>query len=114
MSEAQVVKMRAHRRVALPFPVRIEVEGVEGFDDFTATNVSSGGVFVSTEDPYPVGTRLSLEMTLPALEQPVHARGTVVRCLPIYDLKEGAAGMGIQFSEDSRIDWDVIKMLLEG
>ena len=114
MRGTRVVEKRAHRRATLAIPVRIEVEGVEGADDFTATNISAGGVFVSTEHPYPMGTRLSLELRLPALERPVQAKGTVVRCLPIYDAIEGAAGMGIQLSEDSRIDWDFLEKLMEG
>ena len=113
MGQTQVVKMRAHRRVALPFPVRIRVEGVEGFADCSGTNISSGGVFVSTEHPYPVGTSLHLEMSLPAQDQAVHASGPVVRCVPIYDASEGAAGMGIQFSENSRIDWNIIEKLIK-
>ena len=83
-----------------------------GTDDFTATNVSAGGVFVSTEYPYAAGTRLSLEMTLPASEQTVQARGTVVRCLPHYNEKEGGAGMGIQFTGESRIDYYILAKLM--
>ena len=56
MSETQVKEKRAHRRVAFPFPVRIGVEGMRGFDQFAAANVSARGVYVSTENPYPVGT----------------------------------------------------------
>lgn len=109
MSEPRVVERRAHRRVKLTFPVRIHVDGVEGFSDFTAANVSRGGVFIATDFPYPVGTRLSLEMTLPKIERPVPAKGSVVRCLPCYDEEEGAAGMGIRFRLDSSIDWALIE-----
>ena len=103
MSETRVVERLADRRTTLAFPVRIEVEGVEGAEDFTATNLSAGGIFVSTEHPYPEGTRLSLEMSLPVSEQPVRAKGTVVR-RPQYNEEEGAAGMGIEFTPESRTD----------
>ena len=113
MSKTVVYEKRSHRRVAVTFPVGIGVKGVEGYEELTATNVSFGGVFLSTEYPCPVGTEVSLKMRLPALEQPVQAKGTVVRCLSKCDANEGAAGMGIQFNDDTRIDWDVIKKLAE-
>ncbi len=113
MSGTRVIEKRTDRRATLDFPVRIEVEGVVGANDFTAINISAGGVFVSTEHPYPVGTRLNLEMSMPALEVPFQANGTVVRCLPIYDADEGASGMGIQFSDEGRFDWDFLDKLME-
>ena len=114
MSGTRVIEKRADRRATLAFPVKIGVEGVVGTDDFTAINISAGGVFISTEHPYPVGTRISLEMSMPALERPVQAKGTVVRCLPTYDAEEGAAGMGIKLSEEGRIDWAFLDKLMEG
>ena len=114
MSGPRVIEKRTDQRATLAFPVRIEVEGVVGASDFTAINISAGGVFVSTEHPYPVGTRLSLELKMPTLERPVQAEGIVVRCLPIFDADEGAAGMGIQLSEEGRIDWDFLDKLMEG
>ncbi len=58
-------------------------------------NVSEGGVFVATEDLLPLGTRVSLSLSLPD-GSPIAAEAIVRWCRPPAD-PEGP-GMGLQFA----------------
>jgi type IV pilus assembly protein PilZ len=77
--------------------VRVDYKDVdEVFSEF-ARNINEGGLFVETESPQPRGTVIDLQFRLPGSEQPVRARGTVVRvCGPDSG---DTPGMGIEFEE---------------
>lgn len=58
------------------------------------TDLSSGGVFVRTSKPLPIGTEISLEVAIAAEDPPILVNGRVIW------LREtnGPEGMGIQFT----------------
>jgi uncharacterized protein (TIGR02266 family) len=79
-------------RTAVEVPVTVMTES----DSFPARsgNIGMGGMFVTTERPFPVGARLTLELSLPQRPQPVSLVGEVRWILE----KDGrAAGMGMRF-----------------
>jgi uncharacterized protein (TIGR02266 family) len=79
-------------RAAVDIPVTV----IADRDSFPArsANIGMGGLFVTTERPFPVGALLTLELTLPQRAQSLSLVGEVRWILE----KEGrAAGMGMRF-----------------
>lgn len=62
------------------------------------TNLSRGGLFVSTRQPEPIGTELVLSLCVPGRSLPVTLRARV-RWNRAEDTAEGPAGMGLSFAD---------------
>ncbi len=87
----------------------------ESFDQFIAeyvTNISRSGVFIRTDDPLPIGTRVSLSFTviLDDLET-IEGVGEVVRCVPSGPDGE-PSGMGVVFVELTQVSRDLLERIL--
>jgi len=88
------------RHARFPVKIRIRYRTTGGFFQDYAQNLSIGGIFIETDDPLPMGTRLSLEFCLPDLDSAIRTDGVVVHRIP--GRRAGGStegGMGIQFSE---------------
>jgi uncharacterized protein (TIGR02266 family) len=70
-----------------------------------SVNISTGGLFLETDDPLPVDTPLELEFTLPSRQTAIRCNGRVawVNHPVLLNKPEMAAGMGVQFV-DLRLD----------
>ncbi len=77
--------------------VRVDYQTVDDLFSEFASNINEGGVFVATESPQAVGTSVSLQFTLPGIEDPLEVAGTVVH-LTGDDTSE-PPGMGIEFED---------------
>jgi uncharacterized protein (TIGR02266 family) len=84
------IDKREHRRARLVTQVRCETLGRE--EMLLTRDVSVGGVFVSSKEPFPMGSDIAVDLQLAAGGKPLSARGKVV-----YSLR--GLGMGIQFEE---------------
>lgn len=84
------IEKREHRRARLVTQVRCEALGRE--EMLLTRDVSVGGVFVSTKEPFPTDSEIAITLQLAAGGPSISASGKVV-----YSLKN--LGMGIQFSE---------------
>lgn len=62
------------------------------------TNLSRGGLFVSTREPEPIGTELVLSLRVPGRSSPVSLRARV-RWTRVEDNADGPAGMGLSFAD---------------
>ncbi|PRP93485.1 PilZ domain protein [Enhygromyxa salina] len=62
------------------------------------TNLSRGGLFVSTHEPEPVGTELVLSLRVPDRKLPVTLRARV-QWNRTEDEADGPAGMGLSFAD---------------
>lgn len=68
------------------------------FHYFYSRDLSVGGIFLEAEHPYPVGTKLELELVLPEIAERLRIHGTVIRVEPPESRQMGKIpGMGIQF-----------------
>jgi uncharacterized protein (TIGR02266 family) len=84
------INKRQHRRARLVTQVRCASLGRE--EMLLSRDVSVGGVFVSTKEPFPMNSEVAVSMQLPSGGAAINAHGTIV-----YALK--GLGMGVQFSD---------------
>ena len=75
------------------------------------TNLSRGGLFVSTREPEPVGTELVLSLRVPGRALPVTLRARV-RWNRSEDSNSGPAGMGLSFADVDAVLGDHIDTLV--
>jgi len=87
---------RAHTR--LPVNLLIDYQVLDQFLYDYATNISLGGVFIRSQNPLPVGTKLRVQFSLPGLEETVVTWGEVAHVIE-ERAKEGFRGMGIRFDD---------------
>ena len=83
----------------LPTQLDVRYQSLEGFISDYSMNISQGGLFISTRNPLPLGTRIALKVGIPDAEVPMNIEGEVV-WVSEYDKKSKSnliPGMGIQF-----------------
>ena len=83
----------------LPIQLDVRYQSLEGFISDYSMNISQGGLFISTRNPLPLGTRIALKVGFPDAEVPLNIEGEVV-WVSEYDKKSKSnliPGMGIQF-----------------
>ena len=105
------MKISAQRALALDAPaaperrraeradlvVRVDYQTVDELFSEFARNINEGGVFVESESPHPLGTRVDLQFKLPGSDEPVQVTGSVVRMSP--GSADEPSGMGIVFDD---------------
>lgn len=65
-------------------------------------DVGSGGVFIETSKPLPMGAEMELTFTIPDSKETLRTVGKVIWSqAPIQDRKDITAGMGVQFTNFS-------------
>jgi len=88
---------RKHVRVTFCHRVYVTCNGTP--HELYTGNISEGGVFIKTKDPFPAGSRVDISLPMEAGSH-IHLRGLVVSAkLPSRDMSEDYAGMGIEFKE---------------
>jgi type IV pilus assembly protein PilZ len=90
--------------------VRVNYQTVDALFSEFARNINEGGMFIETEDPQPVGTRVELEFKLPGSEDPLKVTGLVVRSDVVGP--EGSQGMGIEFESLAETERDHINLIV--
>jgi uncharacterized protein (TIGR02266 family) len=83
---------RQHPRFQVWLPLRLHGRG-EALDAH-ARDMSRTGLFVETDQTWPVDTELRLTIELPGPEGPAEASARVVR---VAEAESGAQGMGVVF-----------------
>lgn len=103
-------EVRAEPRIALTFRVRYNTPEGTKFES-RAGGIGGGGLFIESQAPVPVGTKLAMEFSLP--ENPLEwlpVKGTVAWVCPKADQYTFSPGMGVRFTE---IAADVRDRILE-
>ncbi|HEY8153832.1 MAG TPA: TIGR02266 family protein [Myxococcota bacterium] len=93
-SAAALERRRAERADLL---VRVDYQTVDEFFSEFARNINEGGLFVESETPHALGTRVDLQFKLPGGDEPVQVSGSVVRTSP--GSPDEPPGMGIEFDD---------------
>jgi uncharacterized protein (TIGR02266 family) len=97
-SDAAAAAADRRRTPRSPLTLRVDYSTVdELFSEFTR-NVNEGGLFIETETPPPMETRVALEFKLPGSGAPIRARGRVA-WIRDASPEEGPAGMGVEFEQ---------------
>lgn len=87
---------RRYRRVAFRKKVRVRY-GSEHYE-LDSENLSEGGMFIRTKEPFPVGSEI--EITLPLVASRIHLTGVVVHKKdPFDETSKLPPGMAIEFKE---------------
>jgi hypothetical protein len=88
-SSATGQERRAHRR----WPIALGVCEIDPEEHVRrATSISANGLYLPSELPRPIGSRLVLEIELPNAESPLR-----VQCRVIHNGHDNGFGVGVQF-----------------
>jgi two-component system cell cycle response regulator len=89
-------KKRHHIRAKMG--VTATIDDGEKLQEMRTLTLGEGGLYLSSEKPYNVGTRLTINLLLPSLNSPLILQGEVIY---INDKSEAglAKGMGVKFIE---------------
>jgi len=103
----------AERRRSVRGVARIEVYDPDRRSDrvplYISMNVSGGGMFLITQDPFPPQTKLRISFNLPNDPDPIEATGEVVWRRTEREAPERQPGMGIRFVEIDQGDRERIR-----
>lgn len=92
-------EVRSEPRISLAFRVRYNSPEGPRFES-RAGGIGGGGLFIESQTPLPVGTRLAMEFLFPEKsEKWMPAKGTVAWVCPKADQYTFSPGMGIRFTE---------------
>ena len=92
-------EVRSEPRISLAFRVRYNSPEGPRFES-RAGGIGGGGLFIESQTPLPVGTRLAMEFSLPEKsEEWMLAKGTVAWVCPKADQYTFSPGMGVRFTE---------------
>lgn len=92
-------EVRSEPRISLAFRVRYNSPEGPRFES-RAGGIGGGGLFIESQTPLPVGTRLAMEFSLPEKsEEWMPAKGTVAWVCPKADQYTFSPGMGVRFTE---------------
>lgn len=99
------------RRAETRRMINREFESVEQFIAEYVTNISRSGVFIRSDDPLPVGTRVNLRFSVILDElEIIEGVGEVVRVVSGSDGEAG--GMGVVFVELTQVSKELIERIL--
>ena len=97
---SQSFRFRESRRLLREVAVRVSVPGEDGELTALTRDIATGGMFVSTPAPMPVGAAVHFVLQLGSDDEPADVEGeaTVVWVRPEAGGADQPAGMGMQFS----------------
>jgi len=89
------------RRASLRVPVKLLVSFADlgELEKSLMTNLSRGGVFIATDRPAEIGTRLELRLHIEDSGEEIDVPGEVVSRNVGPDFESGRSGMGLRFLE---------------
>jgi uncharacterized protein (TIGR02266 family) len=68
------------------------------FHYYYSRDLSLGGIFLETQEPFPIGTEVQLEFPLPEVAERLSVKGKVVRIVERAEDAPGPyPGMGVEF-----------------
>ena len=85
----------------------------QSFINSYSTNISSGGLFIKTEKPFPNGEQFLLKLQLPDIPEPLKINCEVVWARTQGDDERKPLGMGVKFCEMSKNDNQMLQRYLK-
>lgn len=104
------IKERADPRVSVSLPVTADFNGTR--TSGKAINISQSGLLLETEEPFTVGSKLTIDFSLPDVKGKIKTKSIVVR----EDKIEGTSstGFGLSFLEISEKHQSAIDSFIAG
>ena len=90
--------------------IKSEVHSKDGMTFSSTTDVSKGGIFISTPEPLNDDSEITLSLYIPG-EEPVDVKG-VVKWIREDETENKKSGMGIEFIGISEKELDKLKKLI--
>lgn len=106
---SHAIERRLHPRKTLRTRVVLEDEFGEGFIYLYTTDVSLGGLFVESEIPLKVGTKMFLSFSLGDESSLIRTTGEVVRLEKLAATYPGVSGLGLRFLDLDESDRKAIE-----
>jgi uncharacterized protein (TIGR02266 family) len=105
---------RISRRAPVVLRIKLRYTSVDSFVQKFATNLSPGGMFISSRAPKPIGTTVKFELRLADESTVINGSG-IVRWTQEYDPEHPRRlfGMGIEFAELSDESREIIERIVE-
>jgi CheY-like chemotaxis protein/Tfp pilus assembly protein PilZ len=100
-------KPRSHIRISTLLPVFVNKRPLDLGEGECASMLSAHGMYIRTQNPYPVKMRIMVQVTLPS--KTVSAEAKVVYCHALGQGPHGTPGMGLYFVEITPEDQEVIR-----
>lgn len=89
--------------IRVPLAVKVTNVRTKEFHFFYSKDISMGGMFLETKDPYPVGTEVELDFFLPIKDSKerlvIPGKVTRVQHFDVNKKEQPIPGMGIEFSQ---------------
>lgn len=104
---------RIYPRKTLRTQVVFEDEFGEGFIYLYTTDVSLGGLFIESEIPLKLGTKLFISFSLDDSKGKIRTTGEVMRLEKLSSTYPGVSGLGIQFLDLIDKDQTRLKKFLQ-
>jgi len=92
------------------YVVQVDYKTVDELFSEFARNINEGGLFVETETPPAVGSRVALQFRIPGSSEPIQVMGRVVRTSE--GVRDEPLGMGIEFENLDGQSRDLINELV--
>lgn len=105
---------RGALRLAVPYDVKVDVTGENTFYTGLLKDISTGGLFISTDHPSPYGARFHVRFTFPGLEESVECEVQVRWIRDRFTEGSSEPGMGVEFVELPIALRERINAFLEG
>jgi uncharacterized protein (TIGR02266 family) len=103
---------RTDHRVPIQMLVDYKSGGNYLFD--FCRDLGTGGVFIESQQPLPVGSEMELTFTIPDSKETLRTSGKVIWSQPpIAERKDVASGMGVQFSNFSDANRKTLDKFIE-
>lgn len=111
--QAEVLKLiDSAARVATRFLIRLQVHVGEGtlLRMCQTENISESGMLLRSEEAFPVGSEIEIEISVPGDEPPIRGRARIVR--HTNPDVETISGVGVQFAEFAHDGHDRLRRLI--
>lgn len=96
--------MERRKAVRVPAGFAVEIRDARGFSLFSASDVSTGGLFFDRAIPHPVGERVELLFTLPGEAEPIRCLGEVANVPDAHEFGMGVRFVDLDAASRARVD----------
>lgn len=113
ITEALMNDKRQFKRKKVTLNVDYDISATQKWLDSTSSNISEGGMCLTTKKPLKVGSAIKLKFLIPDSERPVNVQGTIVWNEAFKAGKHEHYYNGIQFDKVFNDDRDLITKYVE-